>query len=319
MIRSNWITAAFFFLVLLSLVFGCGPPPIVKVGTLSVIDSLPLSLGRHKPIFAENNLVVEVVSMKSAQELRSALINGRVDAIITSLVDALLLNQGEERGKIVRVARRGSLNHPMFAFVTKGPRIPENAKIAVSGEAMDKYAASRLLKAMGLARWTEVEVDSPEAGLEKMKRGEVSASLLSEPFVSFALRNGTQTSLDGGSLGIGQTVVYFNQKMVNEKPALIRRFLRAYEQSVRELNVRPEAYRFLVLETIRPPSEMIAHITIPIFPFPGEVPTESDIEAVNAWLLEKKMVSQPISYQRGVNPGFLWDPYQFKPASCCEW
>jgi ABC-type nitrate/sulfonate/bicarbonate transport system substrate-binding protein len=125
--------------------------------------------------------------------------------------------------------------------------------------------------------------------------------------------------LDDGKLLLGQTVVVFNQQMVNEKPAIIRRFLRAYEQSVRELNVRPHQYRSLVMEMVRAPTEVSANLSIPIFPFPGEVPTESDVESANAWLLGKKMILQPVPYRQAVNGGFLWDPYQFRPATCCGW
>jgi NitT/TauT family transport system substrate-binding protein len=125
--------------------------------------------------------------------------------------------------------------------------------------------------------------------------------------------------VDDKSLMVGQTVIVFSQRMADEKPALIRKFLRAYEQAVRELNVRPQTYRFLAAELVHPPSEMSANFTIPVFPFPGEVPTESDIESASAWLLEKKIGTHPIPYRRVVNAGFLWDPYQFKPASCCGW
>ena len=305
--------------VLFPLPFGCSSPPLIKVGTLPVIDSLPLSLARHKPILAENNLVVEAVYFKSPAALRSALMNGNVDAIITDLIGALLLNEREERGKIVRVALRASPSRPMFAIVMTSKHTLENVRIAISSEVMDRYVADRLLKAAGVANWTEIEVSSPETGLEKMERGEVSAVLLPEPFISMALKKGAQVFIDDKSLMMGQTVIVFSQRMANEKPALIRRFLRAYEQSVRELNVRPQAYLFLVVELFRPPAEMSANFTIPVFPFPGEVPTESDIESANTWLLEKKMGAQLIPYRRAVNAGFLWDPYQFKPAACCGW
>lgn len=225
--------ALYITLVLISLPFGCRSPAPLKVGTLPVLDSLPLSLARHKPIFAENKLAVEAVYFENPTELRAALMEGKVDAAITDLIGALLLNEGQEGGKIVRVALRAS-----------------------PGD---------------------------------------------------------------GSLMLRQTVVVFNQRMVDTKPALIRRFLRAYEQAVRELNIRPEQYRSLVVGLLRIPPEVSASLPIPVFPFPGEVPTESDVESANAWLLENKTVSQPIPYSRAVNAGFLWDPYQFRPAACCGW
>ncbi len=209
-------------LILFSLPFGCNTQAQLRVGTLPVVDSLPLRLAQYKPIFAENDLIVEGVYFKNSSDLRNALIDGKVDAGITDLVGALLLNNEQERVTVVRVA-------------------------------------------------------------------------------------------------LGQTVVVFNQQMVNAKPAIVRRFLRAYEQSVRELNVRHDQYRFLVKELVRASAGGAANLSIPIFPFPGEVPTESDVESANTWLLGKKMIPQPVPYRQAVNAGFLWDPYQFKPAACCGW
>ncbi len=311
-------------LILISLPFGCSSPAL-KVGPLPVLDSLPLSLAQHKPIFAENKLFVEAIYFDSPSELRAALMKGKVDAAITDLIGAILLNEGQEGGKVVRIALSASPSRPMFAIVVARHHPIttvhglENAGIAISGEASHRYAAHKLLSAAGINKWTEIEVDSPGIGLKMVQSGEVDAALLPEPLISLAVESGAQVVLDDGNMILGQTVLVFNQRMVDEKPAIIRRFLRAYEQATRELNVRPEQYRSLVVELVRIPSEVSLKLPIPVFPFPGEVPTESEVESANAWLLEKKMVSQPIPYSRAVNAGFLWDPYQFKPAACCGW
>lgn len=312
-------------LILLSLPFGCKTTAPLKVGTLRILDSLPLRLAQHKPIFSENDLVVETVYFESPSDLHAALLNGDVDAVITDLVGALLLNDQVERAKMVRVALRASANSPMFAIMT-GPLHPitavrglENARIAVSREASDKYGAEKLLSAAGINKWTAIEVRRGQGGLEMLQRGEVAAALLSEPFISLALGFGARIVLDDRRLLLGQTVVVFHQHGVDTKPAVIRRFLRSYEQSVRELNVRPNQYRSLMTELVQAPSEVSASLPIPLFPFPGEVPTESDIESVNTWLIAKKMILKPVPYRRTVNAGFLLDPYQFRPAACCGW
>ena len=312
-------------LIVFSLPFGCNTKAQLRVGTLFVVDSLPLRLAQHKPIFSENDLLVESVYFESSSDLRNALIEGRVDAMITDLIGALLLNGERERVKVVRAALRTSMSRPMFAIMAAPHRSItaahdlENTRIAISREASDKYAAGELLGAAGVHQWTETEVNNAQTGLEMLKRGEISAALLPEPLISVALGFGARAVLDDRRLLLGQTVVVFSQQIVNAKPAVVRRFLRAYEQSVRELNVRHDQYRFLVKELVRPPAGEVANLPIPIFPFPGEVPTESDVEAANAWLLAKKMILQPVPYKRAVNAGFLWDPYQFKPAACCGW
>jgi len=312
-------------LILTFLPFSCSTTAFLKVGTLPVLDSLPLSLAQYKPIFTENHLVVETVRFESPSDLRAAVVNGDVDAAMTDLLSALLLNAQEERVKIVRVALKASSSHPMFAIMA-GPHHPipaahdlENAHIAISREASDNYAADTLLGTAGIKRWTETEVDSAQTALEMLRRGDVTAALLSAPLISTALGFGARVVLDDRRLLLGQTVVIFNQQVVDGKPAMIRRFLRAYEQAVRELNVRPDHYRPLATELVRTPSDVSADLPIPLFPFPGEVPTESDVESANTWLVEKKMVPRPVPYRRAVNAGFLWDPYQFRPAACCGW
>ena len=214
---------------LLLLLLGCSPPAPLKVGTLPVIDALPLSVAHHKPIFVENKLAVDMVHFSEPLELRNALINGDVDAIITDLAEAFLINESREFGKIVRVSLKPS---------------------------QDRHE---------------------------------------------------------------QTVIIFSQRMVEKKPAVIRRFLRAYEQSVREINTRPWRYLPLAREFVRVPIGVSTKMPIPIFPFPGEAPSEAAVESAGALLLMNKIISRPVSYNQLVNPGFLWDPSQFKPASCCGW
>jgi ABC-type nitrate/sulfonate/bicarbonate transport system substrate-binding protein len=196
---------------------------------MPVIDSLPLIVARDKPIFAENRLAVEMLRFSRLSELRNALINGEVDAIITDLAEAFLINESKEFGKIVRVSLKPS---------------------------QDRHE---------------------------------------------------------------QTVIIFSQRMLEKQPAVIRRFLRAYEQSVREINMRPWRYLPLAREFVRGPIGVSTKMPIPSFPFPGEVPLEADIEAAGTWLLMKKIIPRPISYNQLVHSGFLWDPSQFRPASCCGW
>ena len=319
-IMNRFVSASVLFLFLL----GCGSPVPLKVGTMPVIDSLPLSVARHKPIFAENRLAVDILRFSELFELRNALISGRVDAIITDLVEALIINEWKECGKIVRVSLKSSPDRPMFAIVAAPhqpttPHSLENARIALSREAMDRYVAYRLLRSAGVDRWAEIETGSTEQALETMRRGGATAALLSEPFISTALRSWGQVILDDRNMPIGQTVIIFSQGMVEKKPALIRRFLRAYEQSVREINVRPWRYLTLAKEFVRVPIGVSTRMSIPRFPFPGEVPLQSDIETAGAWLLMERVISRPISYKQLVNSGFLLDPSQFRPATCCGW
>lgn len=319
-IMSRFVSASVLFLLLL----GCGSPVPLKVGTMPVIDSLPLSVARHKPIFAENRLAVDILRFGQLLELRDALINDRVDAIITDLVEAFFINEWKECGKIVRVSLKSSHDRPMFAIVAAPhqpttPHSLENARIALSREVMDKYVAYRLLRSAGVGRWTEIETGSTEEALETMQRGGAAAALVSEPFISTALRSGGQVILDDRNMAIGQTVIIFSQRMVEKKPAFIRRFLRAYEQSVREINIRPWRYLPLAREFVHVPIGVSTRMPIPSFPFPGEVPLQADMESAGAWLLMKKIISRPISYNQLVNSGFLLDPSQFRPASCCGW
>jgi NitT/TauT family transport system substrate-binding protein len=319
-VMSRFVSASVLFLFLL----GCGSPVPLKVGTMPDIDSLPLIVARHKPIFAENRLAVDILRFSQLFELRDALINGRVDAIITDLVEAFFINEGKECGKIVRVVLKSSSDRAMFAIVAAPhqpatPHSLENARIALSREAMDRYVAYRLLCSAGVGRWTEIETRSTEEALETMQRGGAAAALLSEPFISTALRSGGQVILDDRNMPIGQTVIIFSQRMVEEKPALIRRFLRAFEQSVREINVRPWHYLPLAAEFVRLPLGVSSRMPIPRFPFPGNVPLRPDIESAGTWLLMKRIISRPIPYNQLVNSGFLLDPSQFRPAPCCGW
>src|SRR4030042_5652093 len=162
--RERLFYFIFIIFIMISFASGCGSPTPLKIGTMPVIDSLPLSLALDKPIFAENGLVVEVRYFDSPFRLRDALVEGSVDAIITDLAGALLMNEIKERGKIVRVSLKPSSSRPMYALMMSPHQSNvrlnrlEDARIAVSREAMDRYVVHRLLISAGIRKWTEVGV-----------------------------------------------------------------------------------------------------------------------------------------------------------------
>ncbi len=322
--RIRALGIAFCAIAILGLIpTGCSSKAHLKVGTLPVIDTLPIQLAAHKPIFSENNLVVDTVFFETSSGLRDALANGEADAIITDLAGALLFHERQAGAKIVRVAMRASPNRPMFDLVASGKagsvHYLEIARVDVTSEPQDRYVADRLLEIEGVSQWTIVDTGSPEAGLEMLRRGEVAATLVPQSHISSTTAGGFHIISDDRGLALGQTVVVFSERIVTQKPAFIRRFLRAYEQAARELNIRPEQYSSLAAELVRLPPESSASLSLPVFPFPGEAPTESEVESVSTWLVARKLLPQPIPYEDAVNIWFLWDPYQFHPASCCGW
>jgi NitT/TauT family transport system substrate-binding protein len=303
---------------------GCIPPREIKVGALPIPDALPLRLGLHKPIFEENKLAMELIFYESPAELSAALAAGEIHAALIDLPSAILLNKETERVKVVRVAMRGSAQMAKFAILAapnstiRSPYDLKGADIAIPQEISAQYAADGLLSGAGLRpeEAHKVEVASSALGLKRLQEGEVPAALLSQPFILMAMKHGARVIIDDRNSAVTQSVIVYTQEEM-ERFASARRFLLAYEQAISELNTRGEQYRALMMEVARVPPEIQASFPMPLFPFPAEVPTESEVESVNTWLVRKNLLPQPIAYPKVADARFLPNALNFRPAICC--
>ncbi len=314
--------ASRFFLLLLTAVIlgtlGCGSQPAnnpitpLKIGVLPIVDALPMYVAEQEGYYREQGLQVELVLFPSALERDSAFVAGQVDGVLNDPVSAALLNKEGEKAKIVRLAFKGNPSMAMMVVLASpGSRIQsagdlKGVAIGISKNSVIEYTTDRLLQRAGLsgAEIEKTEVTKIPVRAEMLAKDQIQAATLPEPLASLAELQGARRVVDDSKSGTGQSLITMRQQAVASNAEAIRRFLACYERAVNVINGSPNSYRDLMVDKGKVPDALKSSFNVPQFA-KGQLPSRADVEDVVTWMVERKLLDQPIPYEKLVAEGLL--------------
>lgn len=303
-----------------TLLLACGgtsPPPgketlQLKVGVLPILDVLPMYVADLEGYYEEQNLQVELVLFPSALERDSAFVAGQIDGELNDPVSAALLNKEGEKAKVVRLAYKGNEAMAMMVvLVSPGSKIQspgelKGVPIGISRNSVIEYATDRLLQSAGLSPGdiAKTEVSKIPVRAEMLAKGQIQAATLPEPLASLAVQQGARVVIDDARTGTGQSLITFREEVVARSPEAVRRFLAAYEKAVDTIAASPNKYRDLLVEKAKVPDSLRDSFKVPPYP-KAQLPKREDISDVVQWMVERKLLEQPVAYDRLVAEGLL--------------
>ncbi|MGC8879754.1 MAG: ABC transporter substrate-binding protein, partial [Anaerolineae bacterium] len=177
---------------------------------------------------------------------------------------------------------------------------------AISQNTIIEYVTERLLTAEGLTREQirTLEVSAIPVRYEQLMVGQVEVATLPDPLASGAMASGAHLIVDDTRHGqYSQTVLAFSRSSVEGKPEAIRRFLRAWDRAVDDLNNRPEEFADLLVEKGRVPDNVRGTFRMPPFP-KAALPSPAEWEDVTRWMVEKGLLDHPLPYAETVLTSF---------------
>ena len=131
------------------------------------------------------------------------------------------------------------------------------------------------------------------------------AANLPDPAASAALAQGAVLIVDDTSIPeISHSVLSFSIEMVNDNPETVRRFLKAVERAVEDINADKEQWFDLMVEKGLLPPPLVGKYAIPDFPTAG-VPSEEQFSDAMDWALDLGLISESIDYASSVTGEFL--------------
>lgn len=287
-------------------------PGKLKVGVLPILDVLPLYVAEQEGFFTAEGIEVELVPFSSALERDVALQAEQIDAEVNDLISASLLNNEDDKVRVVRTAMRATPQKAMFAILSSDEAIETPAgltgvKIGISTNSVIEYVVDRLLQAEGLTDQDIVkeEVTKIPVRLELLANGKLPAACLPEPLASLAVVDGAHIVLDDRAHPTyAQSLVTVSARTLGSKPTAVKRFLNAYEKAVQAINDDPEKYRSLLIDKGRVPQPVQDSFEMPVFPSAG-VPTEDEVQDVLRWMSDKDMLKTDLPYDKLVTAQFL--------------
>jgi NitT/TauT family transport system substrate-binding protein len=311
--RRLWIIPALLSLLLSS----CGgvPPEIVtlKIGVLPILDALPMYVADSQGFFADKSVAVEFVPVASAAERDQLMQAGQIDGMINDLVSTMLYNKDQTQIVVVSFARVATADFPQYrVLAAKDSGIETVADLAgvqigVSEGTVIEYTTDRLLEAEGLSSDQIVVLAVPKIPdrLALLDSGELKAANLPDPLSSLAIQGGAKVIIDDTSHPeIGNSLISFSKRVVDEHPQAIKAFMAAVEQAAGAINADKTRWSDLLTEKQLVPAPVVGTYVIPSFPT-GSVPSEAQFADALAWTQEKGLVTGSVSYSDSVDASFL--------------
>jgi NitT/TauT family transport system substrate-binding protein len=284
----------------------------LKMGLLPILDTLPLYVAEQKGYFEEEGINVEFVPVKSAQERDALMQAGEIDGMLNDLISTGLFNRDDVQIKIVATARRAYPESPQFRLLAAPGSGFTSAQelagvpIGISQNTVIEYITDRMLEAEGLLpdQIEVIEVSAIPVRFEQLMAGQIQAATLPDPLAQGAEAAGATRVVDDSQYAqYSQSVLSFSTVAIESKPNTIKKFLKAWNRAVQDLNSNPGQFSDLLIEKGRVPESIQGSYQMPPFP-EGEVPSQAEWQDVVDWLLEKGLIDHPISYQNSVLTGF---------------
>lgn len=285
----------------------------LKVGLLRIDDSFPFYVAQQEGLFEKYNVVVELKDFSTARDQSIALQGGELDVLMTDTVVTALSIKGGSDIRIVAMALGAVPGEGRFLVVSApnsgitSPEQLEGKTIAISNNTMMDYLIDQFEEELDLADLTTVNMPDLMLRTTTVLEGkDIDAAILPDPLAAYAVAEGANIVIDDTNLGVNfsQSVVAVTSEVITNHSDQVAAMLNAYNEAITLINANPDKYRAFALECANVPAALEATYPTPTFTA-NCVPTEAQIDRINAWLVEKELLTEAYSYTDMVDCTFL--------------
>lgn len=285
----------------------------LRLALLPIPDVLPVYVAQAQGYFEKSGVVVEPLTVGSAVERDQLMQAGRIDGMINELSGAASFNREKNQVKVIAIARAPIGDSPLFRVLgapgssLKSVQDLAGVPIGISKNTVIEYITTRMLVAGGVAAdaisYRSVPV-LPER-LQLLLSGQLKAVTLPDPLAASAIKAGAVDLVNDTSFTqYSASVITFSSSVLAKRAEAVKGFMVAWDRAVADINANPEKFRDLMLKKIRVPGNVRADFPIPPLPRKA-LPTEEQWKDVMDWMVERKLLSQPLSYKESVSADFL--------------
>ncbi|MCL1829549.1 MAG: ABC transporter substrate-binding protein [Oscillospiraceae bacterium] len=317
---SKKILLLFLFSAGLFFLPACGPKAapdnLIRIGLLSIDDSLPFFTAEQEGFYTKHGAVVELITFGSAVDKETALEAGGIDGDMTDLIVANLLKKGDTDVKAVCVALGAKITEGRFVLLAapgnqniKDAADLKGVPVAVGSNTLIHYLNDKIASLSGFGADESVIINIPDLGLrlEALLGGRIKAAILPDPLASLAVLNGASVVADftQSEKNYSQSVVLFTQKAIDSKGAEIQKVMDAYFEAMVFINENPdsEAVRSALYKFCRIPEALQDLYPTPRYT-PRALPDAELMADVSDWMLEKGLCEKICSYEDMVDSRF---------------
>ena len=287
----------------------------IRVGVLSIADSLPIFAAEQEGMFEAAGLNVEVYPFKSSADQSKAVEAGELDIVMNDMIVQSLMKKADTDTKVINMAFGADPTEGRFVVVAapnSGIEKPEDLigkRVAISTNTMMEYLMAQYEDYFDLDASGIELVNMPDLMLrvETLLQGkDIDAAILPDPLATFAISKGGVAVIDDTTLdeNYSQSVYLATNEFMSKHKSELKTFVKVLQDSMTDINEHPDKYRALLMEKARVPEELQETYPIPTFS-PGTVPSEQEVTRLEAWMVEKKMLDKVYRYADLVDTSFV--------------
>ncbi|SDJ65654.1 ABC transporter substrate-binding protein [Nonomuraea jiangxiensis] len=282
------------------------------VGVVPVPSSAPLFIAEKRGFFKEEGLTVKTEIIQAPQAVMPKILNGSMDAFLTSYVSLLAINDsGAAKLKLFQHSQEAAPN-------VAGVVVAKGSPIKTAADLKGKTIAVNVLKALGQ---TLTNAHLQEAGLKPedvkyvpvqfadqlgaLSSGTVDAAWLVEPFLTAAKKSGaTQVidTTDGVTAGVPIDGWGVTEQWLNDNPKTAAAFHRALAKAQQIAGADRNAINEVVPTYTQIPADAAAEMTLGKFSMQADrasVQKLADLLTGYGYLKAKVDVAQLFAPQLG--------------------
>ncbi|MBI4506434.1 MAG: ABC transporter substrate-binding protein [Chloroflexi bacterium] len=223
------------------------PPKKLKIASIPLVNFMPAYLAKELGYFQQEGLDVEIIEMKSGNELSQALISGSVDFITTAIERTMLL---QERGQVTK-SLVGMLLRSNYAIVVQPTfqgkqgdiKALKGLKLGITGPGSGSDVTLRgVLRDNGLEPDKDVTIVAVGAGpssVAAMKAKQIDGMITFEPNLAMAFDQGVakmfldlRDPAQGGKWAkVANSSIQVTEKWLKENPDTARAIVRAIHKA----------------------------------------------------------------------------------------
>lgn len=286
----------------------------VRVGVLSIDDSLPVFAAEESGAFAKAGLDVEVYPFKSSSDQSKAMEAGELDVAMNDMIVQSLMKKAGTDTKVVATAFGATPQEGRFVVAAapgSGIAKPEDLvgkKVAISTNTMMEYLLNQYEDYYHLDKDSIDLVNMPNLMLrvETLLEGkDIDAAILPDPLASFAIQQGAVPVIDDTTLdeNFSQSVFLASDDFAASHADTLTAFMNVLYDTMQDINDHPDNYRALALEKANVPESLKDSYAMPTFT-PGALPTQEEVARVQTWLTDKGLIDQAWDYEELVTDAF---------------
>jgi NitT/TauT family transport system substrate-binding protein len=297
------------------------PLASIQIGVLVSPNSLPMVIAEKEGYFKKKGIEAHITYYQDTKSKNLDFEKGNTNIMITDLSAALKLKSQGSDLSIISLIRGGEAKQGRIAIITGPNGIHslddlKGKKLAVIPNSISEFGADQILHFSGIPE-NSVEkdyLDSYNKILNKVANHNVTAGVLVTPLVTFAEFQGCRVLADDSESSLYFLVLVSHENFLKKNTLLLKNFLEVYYNVVTQINQKPSVYKQYLLDLARVPSpdpESIRSYLLTMTKAPKRIrhsmpipeyskytiPNKEQIDLVSQWLVDKKIIPQPVEFK----------------------